>query len=225
VTPGDEARRLLRTHRWGVLATLSRKFDGHPYASAVNFVTDCEARPVLLLSDLAEHTRNLLADPRVSLVASDPSADAQAGARVTLLGIARMAQDSAPLRERYLRQFPEAEHYLGLGDFALYLIEPARARFIGGFGQIYWLGAEQLAPPTKFCDAEREMLARWNSERRDLLRALSGAGESEAVAIDCDGLDLHVRGETVRIMFDETVKDDADALAAVRRRIEGGSRA
>jgi heme oxygenase (biliverdin-IX-beta and delta-forming) len=223
VTPGDEARRLLRTHHWGVLATLSRKFDGHPYASAVNFVTDCEARPVLLLSDLAEHTRNLLAEPRVSLVAADPDADAQASARVTLLGFARLAQDTSPLRERYLRHFPEAEHYLGLGDFALYLIEPLRARFIGGFGQIHWIGAEQLAPSAKFCYAERDMLARWNGERRELLRALSGVDDAEAVAIDCDGLDLHARGELVRIMFDKAVNGDADALAAVRRIIQGGS--
>jgi heme oxygenase (biliverdin-IX-beta and delta-forming) len=219
VTPADEARRLLRARRWGVLATLSRKFEGHPYASTVNYVTDQEARPVMLLSGLAEHTSNLLADPRVSLVAADPTADAQATARLTLLGNANPCPECAALRERYLRHFPESEHYFGLGDFALYLIEPMRARFIGGFGQIHWITATQFAPTVRLEESEQVMLARWNTQRCELLRTVAGSSDAEAIGVDCDGLDLRARGDFLRVEFNGVVDCDAGAVAALERRV------
>ena len=106
-----DARRLLRRQQHGVLSTLSKKLDGYPFGSVTPFVLDHQARPVILISTLAEHTKNIAADPRVSLLAHDSSADIQANARVTVVGHCARMEDQTALRARYLRYFP------GLNEF------------------------------------------------------------------------------------------------------------
>ncbi|HEX3171590.1 MAG TPA: pyridoxamine 5'-phosphate oxidase family protein, partial [Burkholderiales bacterium] len=91
MSAGDDARRYLRRFRHGVLSTLSKKFAGYPFGSVVPCVTDHAARPVILISGLAEHTKNIAADARVSLLVRDADIDPQEGARLTLIGDARPA--------------------------------------------------------------------------------------------------------------------------------------
>ena len=142
MSPGEQARRYLRARRHGVLSTLSRRFPGYPYGSVAPFVLDAAARPVILISRLAEHTRNIEADPHVSLLVQDAGDDVQAGARITLIGEATHAVDDADAsRARYLSYFPDAGRLLALGDFAFYRIEPCQLRAIGGFGDIHWVAA------------------------------------------------------------------------------------
>jgi putative heme iron utilization protein len=106
---------------------------------------------LLLLSDLAEHTRNVRADPRASLFVQDGSSldDPQAGARVTILGQVEPVASEIELaaaRERYVARHPQAADYLMLGDFRLYVLRVREARFIGGFGDMGWMDAEILRP-------------------------------------------------------------------------------
>ena len=89
---------------------------------------------MILVSRLAEHTRNMEADPRVSLLAHDAASDPQAGARVTLLGNAVPLDASNPAAARYRRLFPDSERVLALGDFSFFVLEPLAVRFIEGFG-------------------------------------------------------------------------------------------
>jgi putative heme iron utilization protein len=101
--------------------------------------------PLYLLSELAEHTRNLRADPRASLLVQDSlaSADPQAGARVTLLGTAE-PHDSETSRKSYVSRHPQAAEYLSLGDFKVWRLNVTEARYVGGFGEMGWLDGLDL---------------------------------------------------------------------------------
>lgn len=215
---GEQARRYLRAQRHGVLSTISREFEGYPFGSVVPYVLDHEARPVILISRLAEHTKNIEADPRVSLLVSD-GGDVQAGARLTLIGDAGPAKDDLDLlHARYLNYFPDSERLIALGDFAFYRIEPRRLRFIGGFGDIHWISCEAYAPPShRLAEQEEDILAHMNSDHahnvRDCCRHYHGKTVSEArmVGIDCDGFDVRADGELIRVGFDQPV---TNAMAA-----------
>lgn len=145
---GRSARELLRRERHGVLATMSLAVPLHPFGSLVPYALDRRGEPILLLSDLAEHTRNLLADARSSLLVQDSAAlqDPQAGARLTLVGRTQpvAGADEEACRELYLARFPAARAYLGTHGFRCHRLAVRQARFIGGFGVIHWLPAEAL---------------------------------------------------------------------------------
>jgi len=131
-----------------VLATLSASRGGWPFASVAPYALSQTGEPLLLLSRLAEHTRNLRADSRASLLVQDHAslADPQAGARITILGQleASVPPELAPARQSYLDRHPQAAEYLQLGDFELYVLRIREARFIGGFGDMGWIDSERL---------------------------------------------------------------------------------
>ena len=137
---------LLQREKYGVLSTLSRKAGGWPFGSLAAFALSKQGEPLVLLSNMSEHTQKMLADPRVSLFVQDSQALAnpQAGARATLLCTAAGTEvDEA--RQAYLQRFPEAAGLLQLGDFRFFKLQIERVRYIGGFGEMYWLsGADML---------------------------------------------------------------------------------
>ena len=131
------ARQLLRAHRYGVLSTLSEKFNGHPFGSIMSYLVDHDGSLLILLSTLAEHTRNIRHDARVSLIThSQNDLNIQSQGRVTVVGVVQPAGDNPRLAVRYLRYFPEAETYLTMREFSFYRIVPQTLRYIGGFGKI-----------------------------------------------------------------------------------------
>jgi len=138
-------RALIRSADRAVLATA---LGGWPYASLVLPAADADGAPLLLLSDLAEHARNLKADPRCSLLfdGTQGLADPLTGLRVTVMGEARPIADKA-LVERFVARHPSAELYAGFGDFRLYRMAVARAHVVAGFGRIHWLDASALLGP------------------------------------------------------------------------------
>jgi len=147
-TAARSARALLAAEKVGVLSTISVHRAGFPYGSVTPYALTAQGAPVLLLSRLAAHTKNLLADPRASLFVGDRSAaeDPQAGARVSLLG--RMAPvppaGEGDARTRYIAAWPRAVDYLALGDFSFWRLEIEEARLIAGFGEIRWLDGSAL---------------------------------------------------------------------------------
>jgi len=221
MTRGAEARRFLRSRRHGVLSTLSRRVGGYPFGSVVPYLLDHAARPVILISRLAEHTTNVEADPRVSLLASDGRDDVQAAARVTLLGDAvRDAEDRT--LARYLRYFPDADRLIELGDFAFYRIEPRQLRFIQGFGAMGWISAESYAPPPNGLGADEDaIVTHMNVEHAHSLRAYCRFYHRQDVAlavmagIDCDGFDVRGDGTLLRFDFDHPVVDARQARSAL----------
>lgn len=213
-----EARCYLRGRGHGVLSTRSLRVAGYPYGSAVPFVPDQEARPVILVSRLAEHTKNLEADPRTSLLVQDDGDDVQAAARLTLLGDAARVHADAALRARFLRYQPRARQLLDLGDFSFWRIAPVTLRFIAGFGTIRWVGgADYAAPAQALAEAESRIVAQLNTEYADALRlcCLARLGseptEAQVLGIDCDGFDVRADAERLRFDFAQTA-GDADAV-------------
>ena len=221
MSDGRDARLMLRSRRHGALSTLSARLDGHPYGSLVPFMLDHDARPVLLVSQLAEHTRNMAADPRVSLLVYDPAQDAQAGARATLMGTATPIADQLHPRSRYLRFFPEAKRLLEMTDFLFYRIEPVTIRYIAGFGDIRWISEAEYLPSAKnFAVAEEEMLANFKRIFGKALHSLGerfqGAGTPSAmIGIDCDGFDLKAGNEILRFDFPGPVSEIEAAETAL----------
>jgi putative heme iron utilization protein len=226
---GTAARAYLRRHHRGMLSTISARLAGYPFGSVVPYVLDHGARPAILISKLAEHTRNIEADARVSLLVNDPAGDIQAGARLTLVGdAARVDRDAGPLKARYLGYFPDAERLLALGDFALCRIEPRELRWIGGFGDIRWISAAEYRPPAgRLDEQEPDILAHMNADHahnlRDYCRHFHGRTPvtAQMAGIDCDGFDVRSDGELLRFEFDAPVTDAVaarEALVAMARK-------
>jgi heme iron utilization protein len=153
------AARLFLTRRWAALATSE---NGAPLATMVAYAPEARLEGVLLLlSELSQHTRNVLADPRVSLVVSDPDGgdgDPQLLPRATLIGeahpIASETGDFDAARARYLSYFPDAEVRFGLADFHLFRLVPSAVRYVGGFAR-----AASITP-AKLSDATVEAVTR-----------------------------------------------------------------
>src|SRR4051794_5643428 len=161
----SEARRLIRVRDHAALAT---SFGGWPYVSLVATVCDVDASPLLLLSDLAQHTKNLTAEPLVSLLfeATAGHADPLAGPRLTLLGRARRCGD-ARCMARFLARHPGSVVYAGFADFHLYRITIERGHLVAGFGRIAWVERVNLrfaADASLLSAAEPEIVAHMNTD-------------------------------------------------------------
>lgn len=142
----SEAQSLLRSSLNGVLGTLNRK-DGAPFASVAPYALDARGRPLLFVASIAEHTRNFKADDRVSLLVHapvEPHEDIQTKPRLTLMGSVsrRQGGEKEDGWARYRARLPAARGYESTHDFSLWCLTPSRGRWIGGFGEIFWLDAE-----------------------------------------------------------------------------------
>ena len=149
LTPVEMARGLMRGRDRAILCTALANGDGQPYGSLVAAAPDEDGSPLLFLSDLSEHSKNLAREPRAALVftASESEADPLDRPRVTVLGrIARCDNDETKLR-RYVARHPAAEQYRAFRDFHLYRLEVARVHLVAGFGVIRWIDAAEVLDP------------------------------------------------------------------------------
>jgi putative heme iron utilization protein len=230
-----EARRLLRTREHAALAT---SLDGRPYASLVAVACDHDAGPLLLLSDLAQHTCNLLAEPRVSLLfeATSGFADPLAGPRLSLLGRAGRVDDPR-LLARFLARHPASAAYANFADFHLYRIAIERGHLVAGFGRIAWLEGEQLrfaGNAAALAEAEPEIIAHMNADHHDAVQLYAGRllGRGGAgwrmTGIDPEGLDLYrdtdTGSETARLDFGAPVGTPEEARRALIALVQAARR-
>jgi heme iron utilization protein len=143
-----EARALLDRASVGTLSTLSREPAGYPFGSLVPFAVDTgdpHAAPLFLISELAEHTRNLRADARASLlVCAEAGGDPLAKGRATLLGRCSplLPADSERVRGLYLARHPAATTFVDFRDFAFWRLDVSDVRYIAGFGRMSWIAQE-----------------------------------------------------------------------------------
>jgi putative heme iron utilization protein len=230
--PSRAARRLLHEGKSGALATLLP--GGAPHASLVTIATLPDASPILLLSRLARHTVNILADPRVSLLIEGPrGADPLAGARVSITGIIRVTEDPAA-RRRFLARHPSAAEYAGFKDFSFWRIEPSGAHLVAGFGRIVDVAASDLKIETddaaSVLAAEEGAIAHMNSDHADAIELyatrLLGAepGPWRIMGIDPAGCDLYL-GETIRRLDFPQRVITPDALRKTLAELAGQARA
>lgn len=136
----DRVRELLSRHGEGVLST---KRAGTPYGSLVHYTLDADMRPVLLLSDLAIHTQNLENCRSASLLVAEWSASPELNApRATVLGRVEPVDETDDLRQRFLKDHPQARAYIDFADFGFYRLEIETIRHVAGFGDMGWIDAE-----------------------------------------------------------------------------------
>jgi hypothetical protein len=226
--PSKLARSLLRRSRQGALATLQAG-SGDPYCSLVNVASHPDSSPILLISRLALHTKNILADARVSLMLDERAAgDPLEGARIMLAGRAEQAGEDEPvLRRRYLNAHPSAEVFVEFKDFSFFRIRPLAAHLVAGFGRIVDLEPEQfltdLADAGALLEAEQGAIEHMNADHREAMNLyatrLLGAAASDwrCTGCDPDGIDMQAGNATLRLDFAEHVNTPAALRQALKQ--------
>ena len=216
-----EARNIVRAALKGSLASALQP-SGHPYASLLLTATEPDGAPVFLISKLALHTKNLVADGRATLLIDGTGSDADpmAGARITLIGEARPT-GSATARRRFLARHPAAEGYADFPDFSFYAFDLASAHFIGGFGRIVDLKREELlidvTGAEALIDNEPGIVGHMNEDHADAIelyatRLLGGApGAWRMTGIDPEGCDLVLGARALRLPFAARITNGEEA--------------
>jgi len=239
----ERGRTLLAAARTGALATVALDPAGFPFGSLVAYAVDDLGRPLLCLSDLAEHSRNLAADPRASLMAAATGAgDPLALARVTVVGpVVELHDDArdAALRT-YLDRHPDA-FYATFADFRLYRLDVASVRYVGGFGRMSWVSADDhaAAEPDPLRPHAAGIVEHMNDDHAEALvlycRVFGGraaTAEAEMVGVDRYGFTMLARDEgaddrtAVRIAFGRSVETAGavrTAMIDLLREARGGS--
>ncbi|WP_298243094.1 DUF2470 domain-containing protein [uncultured Bradyrhizobium sp.] len=232
--PGKLAKSLLRRSRQGALATLMTG-SGDPYCSLVNLASHPDGSPILLISGLAVHTKNILADSRVSLMLDERAAgDPLEGARIMLSGRAEQADtDKELLQRRYLNAHPSAEDFVSFKDFSFFRIRPTGTHLVAGFGRIVDLKPERfltdLAGAEELLAAEEGAVAHMNADHRETMglyaTRLLGApvGDWRCTGCDPEGLDMQDGQTVLRLDFPERVTDGT-SLRKMLVRLAGEAR-
>lgn len=222
------ARTLLRTTRVTALATLDP--GGYPYSTVTNLIVEPDGVPLVFMSGLAIHARNIEADPRVSITVADTRTDVMTSPRLTLSGCAeRVSPDEIPpLKAQYMERFPKAKLYLGLPDALFYRIRTQAVQLNGGPAQ----NANAVTPedllinlePASALMAEATgLIASLNEgDLAARLAAVAGAnpGHWRVSAIDPEGIDLSTTSDLARLWFTDPVVTREDFSAAVANLLE-----
>jgi putative heme iron utilization protein len=232
VNLAKEALQFLRTSHSGILSTFSAKFTGYPFGSVAPFVLDHSGQPIILISTIAEHTQNIIANPKVSLLVFAGDEDLQANARLTVIGEAKkINKGDADLRARYLRYLPQAEGYFDMHDFSFYRIEIAQVRYIAGFGKMGWVKGDAMLPAetadnSQLAAQETSIIEHMNADHTHSLIAYSKhfhnviATHAEMLGIDADGFDAKVNNadgitQILRFNFEQRIHDAQSARVAL----------
>lgn len=223
-----EARALIRG---AASATLATQRDGQPFASLVTPAAAPDLSPLLLLSALSEHTRQLQADPRCALLFTGQAAEAnpQTAPRVTVTGLAAPVPEAEvpALKARWLARHPYGALYADFGDFALWRVAIGGALLVGGFARALRLKGSELAPDpdavAAVAAAEADVIAHVNADHPDAVAVIAErllgceSGSWRLVGVDVDGCDISEGNRTVRLAFRSFVRDAAGVRAELVR--------
>ena len=228
-----EAKQFLRSTRSGVLSSFSSKFDGYPFGSVMPFVLGHDCQPIVLISTIAEHTKNIIANPKVSLLVfqSDnlkSAEDLHANGRLTLIGEAeQIDKKDVDLMARYCRYLPESTGYLAMHDFQFYRINITQARYIAGFGKMGWISGEEilgLNNSSEIAQLETSMIEHMNADHTDSMMQYCAYFYSvypqavDLIGIDSEGFDIEAviedRIQILRFTFESPIFDAHSARMA-----------
>jgi heme iron utilization protein len=227
----ERARTLMYVGRIGSLSTHSRKQAGFPFGSVMPYGLDDRGRPIFLISTMAMHTQNLQADPRASLLVTQPDAsgDPLGASRITLLGnvMQVLETDLVEARKLYLDRHANSKYWVDFKDFSFYRMDVVDVYYVGGFGVMGWVAASDYdrAQPDPLTDAAAGILQHMNSHHSDTLiqlaRKFAGIESQEAEMTSVDRLGFHVRLKAeegmrgARIAFLREVRSPAEARAVL----------
>jgi putative heme iron utilization protein len=226
-TFAERARSLVRLGRVGSLSTLSRKQQGYPFGSVMPYGLDEHANPVFLISAMAMHTQNVQADPRSSLLVTQPdtAGDPLGASRVTLLGniLPVLEPEIAEARKLYLARYANSKYWVDFDDFSFHRMDVVDVYYVGGFGVMGWISASEYysGQPDPLADTATDIIQHMNTDHGDALvllaRAFTGIESQEAAMSSVDRLGFHVRLKTqdgtrgARIAFLREVTGPAEA--------------
>lgn len=232
----ERVRTLLSLETVGTLSSLSRKHPGFPFGSLMPYALDSAGRPIFLISSMAMHTQNLKADPRCSLFVAQASEDGDplGAARATLIGPAEQveAHEVVSVRETYLARHENSRYWVDFADFTFFRLQPIDLYYVGGFGVMGWVEAQDYenAAADPLAEAARGILAHMNADHVDsmiqLARTHAGIDASEATMTSIDRLGFYLRLKAmdgmkgVRINFPDevaTAKETRAMLVAMVR--------
>lgn len=218
---GKIARHFLREKSVGVLATHSLDVEGYPFGSVTPYIVNHKGLPTILISTLAQHTRNISANPKVSLtVFSQDLEDVQSGARLTWIGEAEaLPKDDEDTKAMYLRYFPNSKNSLQMHDFSFYQIKLKRARFIGGFGQIAWVEPPAIILENPLHRVENSIIEHMNQDHKSTMKDYCEGlkrfvpVDVQMLGIDSEGFDILANNQKIRFSFEKLVVTAEDARA------------
>ena len=226
-TFAERARTLMYRGQVGSLSTLSRKQQGYPFGSVMPYGLDEHANPVFLISTMAMHTQNVQADPRSSLLVTQPDSigDPLGASRVTLLGniLPVPKPQVAEARKLYLARYANSKYWVDFDDFSFYRMDVVDVYYVGGFGVMGWVAASEYysAQPDPLADNAADIVQHMNTDHRDALvllaRLFAGIEPEEISMTSVDRLGFHVRVKTqdgtrgARIAFLREVTNPAEA--------------
>jgi putative heme iron utilization protein len=234
-TYAERARTLVHLGRVGALSTMSRKRPGWPFGSVMPYALDEMGRPLFLISSMAMHTQNLQQDLRASLLVnqSEGSADPLGAARVTLMGeVSKLpAEDLGAVRKRYLARHENARHWVDFEDFDFYRMDVADVYFVGGFGVMGWVTAEDYlqAEADPLAESAPGIIEHMNKDHSDslllLAKVFAGVEADQASMTAVDRLGFHLRLKTadrvhsVRIAFLVQARSVADTRKVMEQMV------
>ena len=223
------ARTLAAAQTRATLCTLTA--EGYPYGSAVSYAADDRGAPILLISDMAEHTVNARGDERASvLIAAETpeGADPLSTARMTLVGHLKLLAEPGACRERYLQVHPYASYYADFTDFGFWRLDVESCRYVGGFGHMSWVDRQRYEAATvdPIAAVASGVIEHMNADHAEAnllyarhLAGLTDATESTMVGIDRHGVTLQVTTPTgprlARLGFPAPLASADDARPAV----------
>ena len=229
-----ETRQLLLNSYQGVISTHSQYMAGYPFGSVVPFCLDGDGHAIILISDLAQHTKNLKADAHCSLLVLGEGDDVQTAARLTLMANAQpvISDDVDAVAQRYYRYFPQSRDFHRVHDFSFWRLTAVKYRYIGGFGRIHWAEPSVISNPF-FGDAEADMVNHMNEDHANALplyclQAQIHVPENaflSMVGIDSEGFHLRVNDKVVYIAFPQPLNSPLqvrEALVAMLKTARAG---
>lgn len=235
-TYAERARTLVHVARVGTLSTVSQKLAEFPFGSVAPYGVDERGGPTFLISTMAMHTQNILANDHASLLVTDASAaeDPLGAGRVTLVGRVAKTPDAslAFVRENYLARYENASYWVDFKDFAFFQMDVVDVYFVGGFGVMGWVSAEDYASaePDPLADAAAGIIDHMNGDHVDamilLARAVGGVEAENAKMTAVDRLGFHVRLTTaegmkgIRIPFVREVRNAEQARSVLVEMVE-----
>lgn len=213
---------LLRQSELGVLSTHSKVHDGYPFGSVSTYMSTANGDAIFYISDIAQHTRNILENSKMCLTvfsgsdgAKASSEDPNAGARLSLLGEAKLINSSKKetLQQRFFKLYPESRRYQGTHDFEFFKLSTEHVRFIGGFGDINWISKDAWSLPTPaWLDSEEGMVQHMNDDHEDAMQLMCqhqfkvNAKKVEMLTLTPDGCFLCAdKGKPIFLPFEELV--------------------
>ena len=205
-TFAERARTLVYLGRVGSLSTVSRKQPGFPFGSVMPYGLDDRANPVLLISTMAMHTQNVQADPRSSLLVTQPDTigDPLGASRVTLIGniLPVPVSEVGEARRVYLARYTNSKYWVDFDDFSFYRMHVVDVYYVGGFGVMGWVTDSEYysAKPDPLADAATDIIQHMNTDHGDALvelaRVFAGIESQEVAMTSVDRLGFHVRLKT-----------------------------